>query len=188
MPGTPTTTVSKKQRQIVATAERLFQLHGIKRITVEEICRTADVSKMTFYKYFDNKMGLVKHIWESWVEKLFNKLDEINAMDIPFPEKIETIYKWKWSFASQMSPAFMEDFLHIEVDAERITQRFMEFIIESQKKGDIRTEIHPEFIMAVLDKLYELKRDEKLRNRYSSLEDFNRELKDFLWYGLLPRH
>ena len=178
---------SKKQQQLVITAENLFKKHGIKRVTIEEICHKAGVSKMTFYKYFDNKMGLVKHIWENWIEEGFSKLDEINAMDIPFPEKIERMFEWKRSFTSKVSIEFIGDFLQIEGGIEKVRKRFFDFIIESQKKGDIRPEIRPEFLMAVLDKLYELARDENLIKKYPHFMDFNRELKDFLWYGLLPR-
>lgn len=178
---------SKKQQQLEVTAENLFNQHGIKRVTIEEICRKASVSKMTFYKYFDNKMGLVKHIWDNWIEEGFKKLDEIKAMDISFPEKIERMFEWKRAFTSKMSIEFIEDFLHIEGGVEKIRGRFFQFIIESQKKGDIRPEVRPEFIMAVLDKLYELARDENLMKKYPHFIEFNRELKDFLWYGLLPR-
>ena len=178
---------SKKQQQLEVTAENLFNQHGIKRVTIEEICRKASVSKMTFYKYFDNKMGLVKHIWDNWIEEGFKKLDEINAMDISFPEKIERMFEWKRAFTSKMSIEFIEDFLHIEGGVEKVRGRFFQFIIESQKKGDIRPEVRPEFIMAVLDKLYELARDENLMKKYPHFIEFNRELKDFLWYGLLPR-
>ncbi|NOZ62096.1 MAG: TetR/AcrR family transcriptional regulator, partial [Calditrichaeota bacterium] len=46
------------------TAQDLFFRYGIRRVTVEEICRTAGVSKMTFYKYFKNKIDLVKKLME----------------------------------------------------------------------------------------------------------------------------
>jgi hypothetical protein len=108
-------------------------------------------------------------------------------MDILFPEKIERMFEWKRAFTSKMSMEFIEDFLQMEGGIEKVRGRFFNFIIESQKKGDIRPEVRPEFIMAVLDKIYELARDEKLLEIYPHFIDFNRELKDFLWYGLLPR-
>ena len=37
--------LSKKQQQLVITAENLFKKHGIKRVTIEEICQKAGVSK-----------------------------------------------------------------------------------------------------------------------------------------------
>lgn len=178
---------SPKRRQIVAAGETLFQLHGIRRVTVEEICRTAGVSKMTFYKHFRNKIALVKYIWEGWVEVGFRRLEELSHSDIPFPDRIEAFFQWKWSLAAQFSPLFLEDFRRLDIGVETITRRFMDFIAESQKRGDIRPEINPVFIRMVLEKLYELGGDEDLRNQYPSQMEFNREFKDFLWYGLLPR-
>lgn len=187
MPPTRSTRASTKRSQIKETAQRLFQAHGIKRITVEEICRTAGVSKMTFYKYFANKKELVQTIWDAGAEALFNKLDEISALEIPFPEKLEALYRWKWSLASRVNPEFLEEFIDVRGEMEKFALRFREFVIESQKKGDIRPEIKPEFIMATMDKLSELGRDARVRGLYPDLESFNRELKDFLWSGLLPR-
>ena len=179
--------VSKKQMQIVETAEALFMRHGIKRVTIEEICRKAGVSKMTFYKYFGNKIELLKHIWNKWMEESFDKMDEINAMDIPFPEKIERMYRWKVEFMSKINTEFIEEFLHIDIGVDKVMQRFMQFIVDAQKRGDIRPEIRPEFIMAVLDKLHELARNDGLMKAYPSFVDFQREVKDFFWYGILAR-
>ncbi|MCJ7802330.1 MAG: TetR/AcrR family transcriptional regulator, partial [Candidatus Marinimicrobia bacterium] len=53
---------SPKFKQIVETANDLFMRFGVKRITIEEICKTAKVSKMTFYKFFKNKIELAEYI------------------------------------------------------------------------------------------------------------------------------
>lgn len=178
---------SKKQIQIVETAENLFIHHGIKRISVEEICRRARVSKMTFYRYFGNKIELIKHLWNKWVEEIFAKLDEINALDIPFPEKIELMFEWRQQLTAKVSVEFIEEIIPIEVDLERAKHRFLDFIINAQKKGEIRPEIRPEFFAAVMDKLYEMAGDETLIRNYPSFMDFRKELKDFFWNGILAR-
>lgn len=187
MTGNSNRVNSKKQKQIVETAEVLFTRHGIKRVTVEEICKRAGVSKMTFYRYFPNKIHLVKYIWNTWIERGFEELDEINEMDIPFPDKIEMMFQWKAELISKMSTEFIEEFLPMELEHGRVMGRFLKFITESQEKGEIRPEIRPEFIAAVVDKLHELARDEDLMKMYPTYMDFNRELRDFFWYGLLPR-
>ena len=178
---------SKKETQIVQTAEDLFMNHGIRRVSVEEICRRAGVSKMTFYKYFANKIELVRHLWNAWVDEGYERLDEIDAMDIPLPEKIQMMFDWKTDLLSKMSTEFLDEILPLELEQEKVLRRFMEFIINAQKRGEIRAGINPEFLMAVLDKLYELGDNEKLRARYPSLIEFNREIKDFFWYGVIER-
>jgi AcrR family transcriptional regulator len=177
----------KKQQQIIETAEVLFLRHGIKRVTVEEICQKAGVSKMTFYKYFTNKIDLVKHIWNSWMQEARAKLEELNEIDIPFAEKIEQMFAWKTELLTKMSTEFIEEFLPINMGVEETKQWFLEFISEAKRRGDIRAAIRPELLMAVLDKYYELAQDEDLIRKYPSIIEFNRELKDLLWYGLLTR-
>jgi AcrR family transcriptional regulator len=178
---------SKKEQQIVETAETLFMRHGIKRVTVEEICQKAGVSKMTFYRYFPNKPELVKHIWRNWIEEGFDKFDEIREMDIAFPEKLQKMFEWKQELVSKMSTEFIEEFLSIHLDLEEITQRFFQFIVEAQERGEVRPEIRPEFLMAVLDRLWELVLDDNLLKKYPNIMEFNRELKDFFWYGIITR-
>ena len=183
----PNTKRSKKETQIVETAEDLFMHYGIRRVTVEEICRRAGVSKMTFYKYFANKIELVRHLWNAWIDEGYERLDEIDEMDIPLPEKIQMMFDWKTDLLSKMSTEFMEEILPLDLEREKVLHRFMEFIIKAQKRGEIRAGINPEFLIAVLDKLQGLGNNEELRARYPSLIEFNREIKDFFWYGVIVR-
>jgi len=175
----------KKKTQIVEAAESLFIRHGIKRITVEEICRRSGASKMTFYKYFPNKLELVKYIWNNWIEEGLAKMDEIDSMDIPFPEKTHRMFQWKTDLVSKMNTEFIEEILPIEFEKEKIEQRFLTFVVDAQRKGEIRPNIRPEFIMAAWDKLLELSGDDLLRRKYADYPEFQRELKDFFWFGIL---
>ena len=188
MPSKPNQRKSKKREQIIKSGKDLFLRHGIKRITVEEICRRAGASKMTFYKYFAGKLALVKHIWNQMMDEGYRKLDEINEMDIALPEKIQRMFAWKEQYTSNMSDFFIEEILTLDFDINaQYNQHFMQFIAEAQKKGEVRPEIRPEFFMAVLDKLRELAFDEELINKYPNFIEFNREIKDFFWYGIYAR-
>ena len=82
--------ISKKQQQIVETAEELFLKHGLKRVSVEEICQKSGASRMTFYRYFTNKMVLMQHIWDQWIEEAYRQIDEVENMPIAFSGKITT--------------------------------------------------------------------------------------------------
>ena len=178
---------SKKREQIIETATNLFMRHGIKRVSVAEICTKAGASKMTFYKYFSNKIELVENIWRKLLAEGFNKLDEIDAMAIPLPEKIQLMFNWKQDFVANISDVFIEEILPININVEGYRKRFIQFIIDAQKRGEVRREIRPEFFIAVLDKLQELALDEELVKSYPSFIEFNREIKDFLWFGIYAR-
>ena len=55
---------SANRERLMKSAFTLFQRFGIKKVTVEEIARGANVSKMTFYKYFRNKKDILLTIMD----------------------------------------------------------------------------------------------------------------------------
>lgn len=177
--------IPKKQQDIIATAEYLFKRYGIKRVTVEELCQKANASKMTFYKYFSNKTDLVEYIWGRWVELQLDKIDEVDALDIPFPEKLERLWQYKVEFISQMTVESIEEFLDLNIVKGKIMQRFLQFIADAQKRGEIRPEIRPKFFLALADAMYELARNEELVKEYPDFASFNRELFNVFYYGVL---
>ncbi len=185
----------KKLSQIVETSETLFKRYGIKRVTVVEICQKANVSKMTFYKYFSNKIELVKYLFNSWFDEGFGKTDKINAMNIPVTEKLRLMIEWKMGFLSEMSPEFIDEFIHTDPELKEFLQdyyrrsykRFLDYFIGWQKNGDIRPEIRPELFIAVLDKIQEIFSDDNIRKLYHNHVDFTRELHNFFFYGIVAK-
>jgi AcrR family transcriptional regulator len=178
---------SKKREQIIRTAESLFSRFGAKRVTVEEVCREAGVSKMTFYKYFPNKIELVRSIRDEWVEEGFSKFDEINAMDLPFSEKINLMTRWKVEFASRVNAEFIRELVSTDDVIEQVKRRYLNNITDAQKKGKIRSDIDPEFLWLVVEKLGELVKEESWKSMFSELSQYQRQLRTLLWYGLLTR-
>ena len=184
---------SKKMNRIIETAIELFTKHGIRRITIEEICRTAGVSKMTFYKYFDNKIDLLRHIWERWFDEGYRTLDEIDEMDIPFAEKMKRLVDYKMYLVSKMSPEFLGEVMHVspelgefigEMRAKNLS-RFMEFVERAQRRGDMRN-MRPEFFLAVMNRLQELVFDDELARSYPDRLELIRDVHNFLFFGILP--
>jgi len=55
------TAYNPKRQKILHTGKELFWKFGFKRVTIEELCKEAGISKMTYYKYFTNKMDLVNY-------------------------------------------------------------------------------------------------------------------------------
>ena len=185
--------ISKKRAGIMQAALALFQRHGIRRVTVEEICRNAGASKMTFYKYFPNKIAVLKTIWNDLLDEWYRKLDEIDAMEIPFREKLQMIIEYKIKVMSQWSPEFIEEIVHADPDLKGFVDemraaniaRFMDYIKLAQERGDIR-EMRPELFLLILDKMYEILDNEGLRKLYQDDIEFIKELNSFLFFGILP--
>jgi AcrR family transcriptional regulator len=178
---------TKKKAQIIQTAEKLFSRFGSKRVSVAEICREAGVSKMTFYKYFSNKLVLVRSIKDAYVEEGFRKFDEINALDIKFPEKIDLMTRWKVEFGARISADFIREMVSIDDAIEETKKRFLGNIAAARDNGDIRADIDPEFLWMVSDKLYELVKDESWKQIFSDFSQFQYQLRTLIFYGLLSR-
>ena len=186
----PTDKKSKKQQQIVETAKKLFYHHGVKRVSVEEICKKAKVSKMTFYKYFENKMELAKYIVQLMLEEGWQKLDEVEVMSIPFPKKLKILQEYKLNYINRLSPEFIDEFMgmpFVEQERQEWFQRVMQFIESAQKRGEIRSEIRPEFILFMVDKLSEIVEDKQLKSLYSDYVELTREIWNLFYYGIVTR-
>ena len=181
-----------KQKHIIRAAEGLFRRYGYKRVPVEEICREAGVSKMTFYKYYGNKSQLVKFLWNLWFEQGLKKFDEIMTRDIPFTEKLRLMLKLKEESINEISRSLARDYFNAAPELEiffkemqkKHIERMLRFIREEQEKGNVRPDMRPEFFLAVVNKLSELLKDEKLINQYEHYSDFVMEINNFLFYGI----
>jgi AcrR family transcriptional regulator len=184
-----------KQALIVSTALDLFQRFGIKRIPVEEICQTAGVSKMTFYKYYKNKNDLVRFLWEQGFEQASEKFEAIIEMEVPFEHKLELLLKLKDESTANISHQFALEYFYaipelkefFEQLAAKSLLRFLDFIKDAQKKGEVRQDLKPEFLLAVINNVKLLVKDENLINSYPSYHDFVMEVNNFMYYGILSR-
>jgi Transcriptional regulator len=184
----------KKILQILSTAEDLFQRFGFKRITIEEICAKANVSKMTFYKYFPNKNELIKHLMNSWLKQVEKTINDFDRMEVPFTEKIKILLRLKEESTGKFSKEFLAEYMNPDSDLQnffndfyaRATAFFIDFIKKAQQKGEVRGDIKPEFLVAVLNKMLELAKDETLISLYPRVTDFSLEINNFIYCGVLP--
>lgn len=176
---------SKKCTQLIETAKDLFFKHGVKRITIEEICKESNVSKVTFYKYFSNKDELIRHIRDELIEEGFSKFDEINELDIGFPEKVELITQWRINFFSNIKSDFIQDILSVEDTIEEMKRRYLKNIEAAQIKGEVRNDLSPELIWLVTEKLNELVKDGSWKEIFTDYREFQKQLRRMYFYGLL---
>jgi AcrR family transcriptional regulator len=189
--------LNPKVEQIEKAGKDLFWKYGIKRVTVEEICIEANVSKMTFYKYFENKLSLVKFIIDNITSGAIVEYKSIMNQNIPFKEKVKKTLDMKMKGSEQMSEEFYNDYMRntnpemVEFLQKQISKSFgliMKDYIEAQKDGEIRKDIKPEFILYYLNHMVEMMKDPNLEKMYSKPQDLIMEMTNFFFYGVLPRN
>ena len=185
-----------KKQQIVDTARDLFWKFGFRRVSIEEICIKASVSKMTFYKHFKNKDELIKYIIDFITGIAMNKYREIMNSDMPFYMKVEKSIQLKMESSDEMSQEFFDDFHknaspelreHFNKLVQSNLQTLLNDYMKAQKSGDVRPDINPKFILYFLDKIFEICKDENLMKIYKTPHDLITEVTRFFFYGILPR-
>lgn len=178
------------------TAHDLFFRFGFKRVSVEEICSTANVSKMTFYKHFKNKNELIKEFINDLYVQAFKEYYEIMEQNIPYAKKTEQIIHWKLAYQEKLSHEFIKEYLgssdpeiktFFQQKQKEVINKIVNDYKDAQKNGDIRPDIKPEFIPYILLKLTEIYKDDNLAQMYDTPKDLTKEILNFFFYGILER-
>jgi len=185
-----------KVEQLVRTARELFVRYGMRRVSIEEICGTAGVSKMTFYKYFRNKSDLAKHLIGQIISENMAKYRGIMGEDIPFSEKVERTVRMKLDQTKDLSQEFFDEMVQSpdpdisDFLARKRQEAFHEVVtdyVRAQREGSIRRDIKPEFILYFFNHMVEMLKDDRLVKLYHSPRALTVELTKFFFYGILPR-
>jgi len=185
-----------KRELILKTGKELFWKFGFKRVTIEEICKEAGISKMTFYKFFSNKINLVQTIMNIVMQESLDRYNKIMDSDIPYREKVVGMIQMKKDQIKTMSSEFFRDYVQSDDPEllsylEKLTQDNLQTISndfkKAQNEGDIRKDMKIEFLMYVMNHLIILAQDDALQNMYDNPQDLVMEITNFLFYGILNR-
>jgi AcrR family transcriptional regulator len=184
-----------KREALLNTGRRLFWKYGFRRVTVNEICKEADVSKMTFYRCFENKTDLAKTIFDKEVKNGIDKFNEIIKSDISASEKMKNIIQMKMEGTNDISSEFLMDFYRssdtgLKEYVEEVTRNSWEEIIEgfryAQQRGWFRKDFKPEFLFHISQKLVPIWTDVEMLKLYNSPQDLILEFANFIAYGISP--
>lgn len=177
--------ISKSQEKLLASGQVLFMRYGVRKTTVEEICLEASLSKMTFYKYFKNKMELVEIIRDRLVNEGFNHFDRINKKNIPFAEKIELMSRWRVEFFGRFNREFLDEVIQIEKVNGIFRDRFLENMRKAQDDGEIRRDLSIELIWLVTEKLREISREGIWKRIFEDYGSYQDQLRTIIFKGIL---
>lgn len=172
---------------------RMMQKHGIRRVTVEDICKEANVSKMTFYKYFSNKMELVKGMIRFYAEENLREFREIMKLDLPFNQKMERTAYMKLDKSKEITADFLRDIYQSDnVEMQQFIQGFyaesvkqgVEELTQAQERGEMRQDFNPVLLVVVFDALKMMVTDERLLEAYPNTRLMIEDISRFFVYGV----
>ncbi len=185
---------SKKYGHILEATKKLFYRYGIKKVTIEDICKEANISKMTFYKFFPNKTELAKTMLTNIFDQSERLFRELMESDTPFTEKMERLVQWKLDNSRDASMQFVAEIYETSADSDialflkqtvhdRMQGVVKEFV-KAQEKGLMRKDLKPELLLVIFDKIQELAGDERVLKAYDNVQEMTREISNFFIYGI----
>lgn len=182
-----------KKEQIDLTAKTLFWKHGFRRVSVAEICEKADVSRKTYYTYYENKNKLVLSLLETLFSGARNDVKTIFESEAPFSDKIKQIMDFKFKMSETWSKEFLADILqNPEIHdyylewAKASMNMTRDFFMESQKKGEVNPDLNIDYVMLMLQKYMEWLDDPNFLNFFASVEEITKQMTYLFVFGIMP--
>ena len=125
-----TVMTASKQQTIADTARRLFREHGFSAVSVGSICAEADVSRVTFYKYYSGKNALLQAIVTEQKNRVRAEFENLLERQCSLREAAEAVFVLqKQSFEELYSAAFLRD---IEENTDLELERFFHELNEEK--------------------------------------------------------
>ena len=190
--------MAKKDCKIIIeeAAKELFCKYGFKRISIEDVCNKAGISRKTFYTYYDNKLDLLTciltHINNNVKEQISNIIDK----DMSFVEKMYQISEYNISQLETISDEFLADMRDSsmkvlkdyfdEISREKKESQ-LQLFLEAQKNGDVRSDLDPNFMQLYVATTMALHDSPEFLAIYSDKYQLLRELSKMLLYGMAAR-
>ena len=187
---------SAKAIAVVDAARGLFLRHGIRRITVEEICREAGVSKRTFYKHFRNRDDVAVLVLRELFDESRSRLEETLTAGTALEEKAREIIAVKSGLAAESGVEFYREIMTTDSEPGRFARRMQgewdervrSFYLEAQAHGEIRADIDVDFLLRILVRARDLVEDPELLRIEPDFSRLVESVMKLFFYGIVPRH
>jgi len=179
---------------ILNAAEVLFLKYGFRRVTVDEICRNANVSRKTFYVYFTNKEALIIQLLDTIIGTLTREFIEVMNSNASFADKMIGLMEMKLALGKQMSMDFFADLFNASSNEvalyyrKRVDENIAlarTLFIQAQEKGEIRSELDIDFIMTMLNNQTDLCGKPEFRSRFKDSESMMKQMSELFLFGIV---
>jgi AcrR family transcriptional regulator len=180
---------------LIGAAHELFWKFGFKRVTVEDVCKKAGVSKMSFYRYFDNKTDLAKRVLDKVLSDGIEKFRGIMADEDTAANKMHRFIALKIDGTNNISKEFIADIYgdvgsEIQLYMAKLTSQTIASMLEefriAQSKGVFNSSFKPELLFAMSNSYIELIKSPALSSLYANPQQMIVELVNLITYGIAP--
>ncbi len=180
-----------KKQLLLEAAQELFFKYGVRRVTVEEICKEAGVSKMTCYKYFTDKWDIARTMLDALVNFGIAAFQDMMLEDGPFAAKVEKMLLQTTAQIHAVGPALLDDMMREDSplngyfrDMQKKTRKLsVDFFILAQQQGHIHPDLKMPVLLFMFDHLCDLVNHRDFVNIMPDIQDRASELAALLFYG-----
>ncbi len=182
----------KKSERIFEAAVKLFLTHGIKKTTMDEIAQSANVSKVTIYKYYGDKDAFYGAVGQTILEAWFSRLKAEAESDKELTDRMTRFVGVMTSFVDSGHLGLCIDLAkmnsEIEDDYGQYQHAYRELILRLIEEGKqhhiICEEVDNEILYYYIDMgisyyQHNLEYREKMSHR-----DFQVNFMTFIWSNL----
>ena len=189
------TSSNPKRDQILKTGKVLFWKYGFKRVTIEEICREAGVSKMTFYKYFPNKIRLAIIILDRIFDESISKIRRIGDEHKTAEKTLEKIMQLKFEGTHGISEEFIKDLYafpegelqdYIQQKTTRMFSEVIDLYEKGKQDGWVRKDLNVPFMILFTRKTIETITMDDFNHLFPTSQEMIMELTRLFIYGIVP--
>ncbi|KIL53052.1 TetR/AcrR family transcriptional regulator [Jeotgalibacillus campisalis] len=183
----------QKKQNILEASLRLFMDYGIQKVSIAEIAKTAKVSQVTIYNYFQNKHTLIHDVFIYYVDQSFKRFEVIIVSEAPFPEKIQQVIFNKQEVAAQINQEFYQHLMqeyskegnYIEkIYNEKALPYFSKLFQEGKDQGYIDPGLSDEAIMFYVQMLKDYVQREDV---YAKILPLTEEITNIFFYGIIGK-
>lgn len=81
--------------KLLTEGERLFTMHGIKKVTIDDLVEAVGIAKASFYTFYESKEYLYLDIVQDIQQKIFTKLNTLldSNSNIPSKERVLQVFE-----------------------------------------------------------------------------------------------
>ena len=184
-----------KKDQIIEKATELFFEKGILATSMDEIAEMTPVAKMTIYKYFHNKEGLLSEVLNRYVrEKHMFMSDQIQRYPDPLDAILHIMNYKDMDIPQQFLKECFENYPQFVVEMmtyykENIAKEFEKLILNAQQKGQIRKELSPHILMIYVQAIKEHLAKPEVVKGIADLRTVGEQFISMFLYGIVtPEH
>ncbi|WP_156291581.1 TetR/AcrR family transcriptional regulator [Oceanobacillus salinisoli] len=183
----------QKTQDILKAALSLFMKYGVKKVSISEIAKEANVSQVTIYNYFESKDKLIHEVLIYYVDDVWQEYEKLLNSDMDFPDKVKQIIFNKTDAASHLH----EDFYHYfmkeytqgihyieELYTNKVFPGLIDLFNEGREQGYINPNVSNKAILFYIQMLKEAMQKTEVNERILPMTE---EIMHLLFYGIIGK-